>query len=56
MAEILKGAPVAAALDEKSLRAVAELKARGVQPALAILRVGERPDDVAYERAAVKRC
>ena len=56
MAEILKGAPVAAALDEKSLRAVVELKARGVQPALAILRVGERPDDVAYERAAVKRC
>lgn len=56
MAEILKGAPVAAALDERTSAAVQTLKARGVTPTLAIVRVGERPDDVAYERAAVKRC
>ncbi len=56
MAEILKGAPVAAALDTKTLAAVHALKSRGVTPTLGILRVGERPDDVAYESAAVKRC
>ena len=56
MAEILKGAPVAAALNEKLSADVAELKARGVTPTLAIIRVGERDDDIAYERGAMKRC
>ena len=56
MAEILKGVPVAAALNEKMSADVAELKARGVAPTLAIFRVGERDDDIAYERGAVKRC
>ena len=56
MAEILKGAAAAAALDEKTAEAVHLLKIRGITPTLGILRVGERPDDVAYERAAVKRC
>ncbi len=56
MAEILKGAPVAAALDAETIAAVRALKERGVTPTLGILRVGERPDDVAYERAAIKRC
>lgn len=56
MAELLRGSAAADALDERTAQAVRELKARGLRPALAILRVGERPDDVAYERAAVKRC
>ena len=56
MAEILKGAPVAAALNEKMSADVAELKAKGVTPTLAIFRVGERDDDIAYERGAMKRC
>lgn len=56
MAEILKGAPVAAALNEKMTADVAELKAKGVVPTLAILRVGERPDDLSYEKGAMKRC
>ena len=56
MAEILKGAPVAAALNEKMAADVTALKAKGVTPTLAILRVGERDDDVAYERGAMKRC
>lgn len=54
--EILKGAPVAAALDEKTKTKVLALEQKGICPRLAILRVGERPDDMAYERAAVKRC
>ncbi len=56
MAEILKGAPAAKALNAETLQRVQNLRASGVQPKLAILRVGERPDDVAYETAAMKRC
>ena len=56
MAELLKGAPVARALTEELGARVAALLARGVTPGLAILRVGERPDDLSYERAALKRC
>ncbi|MDR1205488.1 MAG: bifunctional 5,10-methylene-tetrahydrofolate dehydrogenase/5,10-methylene-tetrahydrofolate cyclohydrolase [Peptococcaceae bacterium] len=56
MAELLKGAPVAAALNEDLTRRIAGLKERGVTPALAIVRVGERPDDIAYENGAMNRC
>ncbi len=56
MAEILKGAPVTAALNEKMTAEVALLKEKGVVPTLAILRVGERPDDLSYETGAMKRC
>ena len=56
MAEILKGKPVADALDEATSKKVEELKKKNIYPTLAILRVGEREDDLAYERGAVKRC
>ncbi len=56
MAEIWKGAPVAAALSETIAAEAAALKEQGVNPTLAIFRVGERDDDLAYERGAMKRC
>ena len=56
MAEILKGAPVTAALNEKMTAEVTALKEQGVVPTLAILRVGERKDDLSYETGAMKRC
>ena len=56
MTELLRGAPVAAAISEEVAARAASLAGRGVVPTLAILRVGERPDDLSYERAAVKRC
>lgn len=56
MAEILKGKPVADAIDEQTKRIVAECAKRGVTPTLAIVRVGEREDDLSYERGAMKRC
>jgi len=56
MTEILKGAPVAAKLNEEMTAKVAELKNKGINPTLAILRVGEREDDLSYERGAMKRC
>lgn len=56
MAEILKGAPVAKALNEKISAKVVKLKEKGVEPTLAILRVGEKADDISYEKGAMKRC
>lgn len=56
MAEILKGAPAAAALTEELTARCAALRSGGTTPTLAIVRVGGRGDDLAYERGAVKRC
>lgn len=56
MAELWKGAPAAAALMEDLTGRVERLSGAGVTPTLAIVRVGERPDDCAYETGAVKRC
>ena len=57
MAELLlKGAEVAKALTETLQQEAEELKAKGVEPCLAILRVGARDDDLSYERGAMKRC
>ena len=56
MAELLKGAPAAAALTEQVKKKTDFLKEHGVVPTLAILRVGARDDDLSYERGAVKRC
>ena len=55
MATLLRGAEVVSALNERIQSEVAALKKRGVVPTLAILRVGEKPDDLAYERGAMKR-
>lgn len=53
---LLKGAEVAKALTETLQQETEQLKAKGVQPCLAILRVGARDDDLSYERGAMKRC
>ena len=55
MARILKGKEVADALTARMQQDVEALKAQGVTPTLCIFRVGERPDDLAYERGATKR-
>lgn len=55
MAEILSGKEVAAALNERMAADVEACKAQGVTPTLAILRVGERADDISYEKGATKR-
>lgn len=55
MAELLKGAPVAKAITERNKQAVEELAAKGITPTLAILRLGEKPGDLAYEKGALKR-
>ena len=51
--EILKGLPVANAINEKLIEQIKDIE--GPLPHLAIIRVGERPDDCSYERGAVKK-
>lgn len=55
MAKILSGKEVAAALKEDLLKRVAALKDKGVTPTLAIVRVGEKESDIAYEKGAMKK-
>ncbi|MDR1815476.1 MAG: bifunctional 5,10-methylenetetrahydrofolate dehydrogenase/5,10-methenyltetrahydrofolate cyclohydrolase [Clostridiales Family XIII bacterium] len=56
MATILYGKAVAEAMKERLAADAAALTAGGVTPTLAIVRVGAREDDIAYERGAEKRC
>lgn len=55
MAKLLKGAAVTAALMDKMKQDVNDLKAAGIEPCLCIFRIGERADDLSYERGAVKK-
>lgn len=55
MAEQLLGKTVVAHMKEGIVARVEALKARGVEPTLAFLRVGNRPDDLSYQRSATKR-
>ena len=56
MAKILHGAPVIEAMNQNTKNQIAELKTLGIIPTLAIIRVGERAEDIYYENNAVKRC
>ncbi len=56
MAVILKGAPVAAAISEGLTDRASKLRAQGIEPCLAVLRVGARPEDLSYELAIFRRC
>jgi len=56
MADVLKGADVVNALNSKMIAEVESLKKNGITATLSTLRVGERADDVSYEKTATKRC
>ena len=51
--ELLKGAEVSAKMKEQAAQMLEQLG--GNVPKLAIVRVGERPDDMSYERGATKK-
>lgn len=53
---IIKGKPVADKITENLIDEVESLKNKGINPSLAIVRVGENPDDMSYERGAMNRC
>lgn len=52
----LRGKPVVEAMEQNLTNRVTVLKEKGVTPTLAIVRVGERPDDLSYERGATNCC
>ena len=54
MAVLLTGKEVSNAVKERVAEDVKTLAQSGITPTLAILRVGERPDDLSYERSAIK--
>ena len=54
MAILLSGAPVAAALREKSLMQAEVLRRQGISPCLAILCIGDRPDAASYAASLIK--
>ncbi len=49
------GSEVAKAMKADLILRAEAVKAKGISPCLTIIRVGERPDDLSYERGAKKR-
>ena len=56
MAQLLSGKEVAASCSAELSARAEELKRRGIEPTLEIIRIGEDPGDISYERGAVNRC
>lgn len=56
MEKLLSGKEVAEKITENLINETNELKGKGIIPTLAILRVGENPSDLSYEKNAMKRC
>ena len=55
MAKLLSGKEVCESLNARLMERTAALKAKGIHPTLAIVRVGENPSDLSYETGAAKR-
>jgi methylenetetrahydrofolate dehydrogenase (NADP+)/methenyltetrahydrofolate cyclohydrolase len=56
VAAIMKGLEVTKFMKEKMISEVEDLKSKGIIPGLGIVRIGSNPDDLSYERGAIKRC
>ena len=54
-AQLMSGKDTAAAVKADLDREIEDLKERGIMPRLDIIRVGSKPEDLAYERGARKR-
>ena len=55
MGQIIKGKPVGDALSDQLKVECEALVKEGIQPKLAILRVGAKPNDLSYEKGALKK-
>lgn len=51
----LRGMPVVKDIAERATQDIEQLSQRGIVPKLAVVRVGEREDDLSYERGLLKR-
>ena len=56
MAILMPGGPVGKALSEKTAQNAARLKEMGVTATLEVIRVGQRPEDMAYELSLIHIC
>lgn len=56
MSEILHAKPVVQAMKARLQEEVAQLKSAGVNPVLGMIRVGNKPDDIYYEKSIIKNC
>lgn len=55
MSTVMLGIEVAKAMKENLIAEVESLREKEISPCLAMIRVGARPDDLSYERGAIKR-
>jgi len=51
----LKGLPVVTAMTGKITEQINILKSKNITPKLSVIRIGEREDDISYERGIIKR-
>lgn len=56
MENVLKGKPVADRIKADMRRSISEMNKKGIKPTLGIIRMGKRPDDIAYEKGIIKNC
>ncbi len=56
MSEVLNGRPVVAAIQQGIKLEVQQMKDKGIIPTMGIIRVGNRPEDIAYENSILKHC
>ncbi|MPM59532.1 Bifunctional protein FolD protein [bioreactor metagenome] len=56
MAIHMKGSEVIPPMEQALAREIESLRLSGVTPRLAVVRLGARPDDLAYERSLLRRC
>lgn len=56
MAQLIKGKDVADRLNAALSERVRRLKDKGIRPCLHVIRIGEKPGDISYEKGASARC
>lgn len=56
MSQVLKGKPVVEEMKRQMKQQVEVYQTKGICPKMAIVRVGRREDDIAYERSIIKKC
>ena len=56
MTTLLRGLPVAEAMNNETKARAEVMIGQGILPTLVIVRVGQKADDISYEKSASKRC
>ncbi len=56
MTELLRGKPVADEIKARMAKDIEDLKKENKTPKLAIVRLGENPGDISYEKSLIKNC